>query len=147
MAHNLEQFLPVLCTYSKYVSERTPRCLGKYERYKGDTVEKCMRTLLALFYRHRHSFIVIDRHRHLFFCDFFAHERIMSPGYFFSEIHTLCVTYFLSIASYCFIFDICLKRKSLLRNYFRETNGGHLDALIGREFFLRPPEISVARDL
>ena len=58
-----------------------------------------------------HSFIVIDRHRHLFFCVFFTSSESCSPGCFFLDNLPLCLTYFLSIVLYCFIINICLKWK------------------------------------
>ena len=121
----------VLCTYSSYVSARTPWCLGKSARFRGDSVERCTRTSLALVHCHRRLFIIIGIS---FSATFLPTSKFCHLG-FFSENRTIRLTYFSFIASYCFIFDICLKWKSPLRTSSRGTNRGHLDALIGWEFF------------
>ena len=95
------------------------------------------------------STTLVYHHRHLFSCDFFAFEKILStfcqPCEHFLVNHPLPLTYFLSIASYCFTFDICIKWKIPMRTYRKFTNRCKLDDLIGRNLFFVNLEGSVAK--
>ena len=137
--------LHVLCTYPTYVSARTPHVSANPRDmpYRG-AWELPSPSFIVI----SSSSTLVYRHRHLFSCDIFAPENILSTFCQLCEHflvnHTLPLTYFLSIASYCFTFDICLKWKSPVGTYRKLTNRCDLDALIGR-FFLSSWKVQLLR--
>ena len=137
-ARTLHMFRDVLIDvylcYGTYSS-----CFGKSARY---AVNMCVRTSFALLHRHWRSFIVIGIS---FRAIFLPTRTFWEPSEHCLVNHTLCLTYFLSIASYCFIFDICLKWICPVGTYTWFTNRGHLDALICCKCFFVLLEGSVAK--
>ena len=135
-----------LCTYSA----RTLRMFRHVLLMFRQIHEICRREVRENFARPRSSSsTLVYRHRYLFSCGFFARDNILSTfcqqSEHFLVNHTLPLTYFLSIASYCFIFNICLKWKIPVGTYSLFTNRCPLDALIGRKLFFVLLEASIAK--
>ena len=91
-----------LCTYSARTLHMFRHILLMFRKIR----EICRREVRENFPRPRSSSsMLVYCHRHLFSCDFFARENILSTFFQQSEHflvnHTLRLTYFLSIASYC----------------------------------------------
>ena len=137
-ARTLHMFRDVLIDvylcYGTYSS-----CFGKSARY---AVNMCVRTSFALLHRHWRSFIVIG----------ISFRAIVMPtvslweqSEAFLVNHTHRLTYFLSIANYCFSFNICLKWKSPVGTYTWFTNRCPFDALIGRKLFLSSWKVQLLR--
>ena len=95
------------------------------------------------------SLTLVYHHQHLFSCDCFAPQKILSTLWklceFFLVNNPLPLTYFLSITSYCFTLDICLKWKSPVGTYRKFTKRRKLDDLLGRKFFLSTWKVQLLR--
>ena len=130
----------LFCAYWALTLHALYICFGTYSSMFRKICEICRREVCENFPHARSSSsTLVYCHRHLFSCNIFGHEHLLSPGKHSLVNRNLRLKYFLFITSYCFIFDICLKWIFTLRTSYRLTNRGHLDALIGRKFFYCPP--------
>ena len=121
-------------------------CFGTYSSSFGKSarypVHMCVRTWIALV--HPRSLSLASLFVPLF-CPRQTFSTIWKLSAFFLVNNPLPLTYSLSIASYCFTFDICLDCKSPEGTYRRFPLEGKLDDLIGRKFFFVNLEGSAAK--